>query len=71
MCYTTQYVLFSKPYLISEYIKSCDADTAGKELSEFFSNYCPPEEYDGLIHKYNSRFENVLQLAKIIVDSKE
>lgn len=70
-CPAFYYIHELEAYLISEYIKSCDADTAGKELSEFISNYCPPEEYDGLIRKYNSRFEYVLQLAKIIVDSKE
>ena len=70
-CPKFYYIHELEAYLISEYIKSCDADTAGRELSEFFSNYGSPEEYDGMICKYNSRFEYVIQLARIIVDSKK
>lgn len=70
-CPEFYYIHELEAYLISEYIKSCDAETAGNVLSEFISNYCSPEVYDGMICKYNSRFEYVLQLAQVIVDSKE
>lgn len=59
-------------YLISEYIKCNDADTVGNDLSELFPpNYYSPEEYEGQICKYNSRFEYVLQLAEMIVNANE
>lgn len=56
-------------YLLSEYIKLVDLETASENISYFLSpTYCPLEMESAGDVDYNSSFEMVLQLTKLIVD---
>jgi hypothetical protein len=56
-------------YLLSEYIKLVDLETASEHISYFLSpTYCPLEMESAGDVDYNSSFEMVLQLTKLIVD---
>ena len=59
-------------YLLSEYIKLVDLETASEHISYFLSStYCPLEMESSGDVDYNSSFEMVLQLTRLIVDENE